>query len=263
MNEIEFIAYNNVHSSNYVYNVPYGLSGYLLLFFFSPVEFLSDRGIIRVSSNSAVLYTPKSRICYRAAGEECRSDWIRFRSDYSFIEQFPIRNTPFSVADPEYCHQLVKLMTWESSFSSTDNGANISHLMRVLFSKLREGSPHEMSCLHNRELLDLRKRIYNNPHLPWSINKIADELHLSASHVQTLYREQFGSSCMDDVIQGRLRRAQDFLEYTDYSIREISEQCGYNNVEHFCRQFRQYNNCTPGQYRRKIYQVKEKIPSRP
>lgn len=33
MNEIEFIAYNNVHSSNYVYNVPYGLSGYLLLFF--------------------------------------------------------------------------------------------------------------------------------------------------------------------------------------------------------------------------------------
>lgn len=59
-----------------------------------------------------------------------------------------------------------------------------------------------------------------------------------------------GSSCMDNVIEGRLRRAQDLLEYSEYSIRDISEQCGYNNVEHFCRQFRQHNGCTPGQYRK-------------
>ena len=76
------------------------------------------------------------------------------------------------------------------------------------------------------------------------------KLHLSPSHLQTLYHRQFGSSCMDNVIEGRLRRAQDLLEYSEYSIRDISEQCGYNNVEHFCRQFRQHNDCTPGQYRK-------------
>lgn len=92
--------------------------------------------------------------------------------------------------------------------------------------------------------------IYNNPQLPWNINMMAAKLHLSPSHLQTLYRRQFGSSCMDNVIEGRLRRAQDLLEYSEYSIRDISEQCGYNNVEHFCRQFRQHNGCTPGQYRK-------------
>lgn len=79
---------------------------------------------------------------------------------------------------------------------------------------------------------------------------MAAKLHLSPSHLQTLYHRKFGSSCMDNVIEGRLRRAQDLLEYSEYSIRDISEQCGYNNVEHFCRQFRQHNGCTPGQYRK-------------
>ena len=92
--------------------------------------------------------------------------------------------------------------------------------------------------------------IYNNPQLPWNINMMAAKLHLSPSHLQTLYHRQFGSSCMDNVIEGRLRRAQDLLEFSEYSIRDISEQCGYNNVEHFCRQFRQHNGCTPGQYRK-------------
>lgn len=92
--------------------------------------------------------------------------------------------------------------------------------------------------------------IYNNPQLPWNINMMAAKLHLSPSHLQALYHRQFGSSCMDNVIEGRLRRAQDLLECSEYSIRDISEQCGYNNVEHFCRQFRQHNGCTPGQYRK-------------
>ena len=71
---------------------------------------------------------------------EYRNDWIRFRSDHSFVKLFPLTNTPFPVTDPEYCHQLFKLLTWESAFFSSESEANITHLLRVLFSKLREGT---------------------------------------------------------------------------------------------------------------------------
>ena len=205
---------------------------------------------MRTAANSAILYTPGSRIYYRAAGEEYRNDWIRFRSDHSFVKLFPLTNTPFPVTDPEYCHQLFKLLTWESAFFSSESEANITHLLRVLFSKLREGIQNESPGIHDHELVALHKMIYNNPQLPWNINMMAAKLHLSPSHLQTLYHRKFGSSCMDNVIEGRLRRAKDLLEYSEYSIRDISEQCGYNNVEHFCRQFRQHNGCTPGQYRK-------------
>ena len=83
---------------------------------------------------------------------------------------------------------------------------------------------------------------------------MAAKLHLSPSHLQALYHHQFGSSCMDNVIEGRLRRAQDLLEYSEYSIRDISEQCGYNNVEHFCRQ-------VPSAYARVFEYARENIPN--
>ncbi len=252
MMEIDFIGYSAVHPSDFVYDVPNGFPSYLLLLFSSPAELLYEDKILRVSPNSAILYTPGTKIYYRAANEEYRNDWVRFRSDHSFVKLFPLKNTPFPVSDPEYCHQLFKLLTWESSFSSSDSATNISHLFRVLFSKLRESTLSEALGVHHHELIALHKKIYNNPQLAWNVDKMAAELHLSTSHLQTLYRSQFGSSCMDDVIEGRIRRAQDLLEYSEHSIRDISEQCGYHNVEHFCRQFRQRNNCTPGQYRKNI-----------
>ena len=233
MTEIEFVGYSAVHPSDFIYDVPNGFTGYLLLLFDSPSELLIDGRLMRAAANSAILYTPGSRIYYRAAGEEYRNDWIRFRSDHSFVKLFPLTNTPFPVTDPEYCHQLFKLLTWESAFFSSESEANITHLLRVLFSKLREGTQNESPGI---------------------------QLHLSPSHLQTLYHRQFGSSCMDNVIEGRLRRAQDLLEYSEYSIRDISEQCGYNNVEHFCRQFRQHNGCTPGQYRKNASAGSNKRP---
>lgn len=262
MNEIDFIGYSATHSNDFVYDVPNGYTCYLLLLITSTAELLIDNEIVPVPANSAILYTPGYRIYYRAANEEYKNDWIRFHSNESFVEQFPLKNVPFSISDPEYCHTLIKLLTWESSFTSAGSESIISHLLRVLFSKLYESSADSTANLHTHALINLHKKIYNNPQLPWNISQMSKELHLSTSHLQTLYKKLFGSSCMDDVIEGRLRRAQDQLKYTSNSIQEIAESCGYNNVEHFCRQFRQHNGCTPGQYRKASTQSNEsKSPS--
>lgn len=250
MNEIDFIGYSGSHSSDFVYDVPGGYDCYLLLLIKSPAEILLEDGIRQVPANTAILYTPGHRIYYRANKQMYMDDWIRFHSDEAFVSQFPLTNVPFTVSDPEYCHNLFKLLTWESSFPSTASESIITHLLRVLFSKLYEGSTNSISSVHTHALMDLHKRIYNNPHLNWSVRQMSEELHLSAGYLQALYKKLFGSSCMDDVITGRLRRAQDQLIYTTKSIQEIAESCGYNNVEHFCRQFRQYIGCTPGQFRK-------------
>lgn len=259
MNEIDFIGYSATHPKEFVYDVPTGYDYYLLLLITSPAELLVDGALVAVPKNTAILYTPGSHIHYRANGEEYCNDWIRFFSDESFVEQFPIKNAPFSVRDPEYCHHLFKLLTWESSFESPDSEIIISHLLWVLFSKLHETVAEELASTHTQSLLQLHKKICNQPHAPWNIAQMAEELHLSTSRLQTLYKQMFGISCMDDVINRRLHRAKDQLKFTTKPIHEIAEDCGYNNVEHFCRQFRQYNGCTPGQFRKTSSKNKEAI----
>lgn len=257
MNEIDFIGYSAVHPAEFCYDIPSGYNCYLLLLITSSAELLIENELQVVPANTAILYTPGTRIYYRAYSEEYRNDWIRFRSDESFVEQFPIKNSPFPVRDAEYCHNLFKLLTWEASFASPNSEAAISHLLWVLFSKLHETVAEEITNAHTQALVQLHKKICNRPQAPWNIAAMAEELHLSTSRLQTLYKQMFGISCMDDVIKRRLYQAKDQLKFTTKPIREIAENCGYNNVEHFCRQFRQYNGCTPGQYRKVAANQKE------
>lgn len=142
----------------------------------------------------------------------------------------------------------------EDAAAQTDANDNptISYLLRILFLKLRDDVLHHAASSHDHELLMLRRQISNNPQFPWSVREMARQLHLSMGHLQTLYKQQFDISCMDDVIDLRLRKAKDLLAYTEHSISEISEQCGYKNIEHFCRQFHKNIGITPGKYRKSL-----------
>lgn len=55
---------------------------------------------------------------------------------------------------------------------------------------------------------------------------------------------------MDDVINSRIRMAKEYLIQNAQSIAEVASRCGYQNVEHFCRQFKQLTGHTPRNYQK-------------
>lgn len=278
MNQIYFVGYDGVHDADFRYEVEEGFNCYLLILTTTPALFRVDGSIKEYPAHTAILYPPNHEIWYGAADQPYRNNWIRFASDESFVTNFPQQAVPFSVSDPEYCHTLFKLLTWETSHlvNSTDlyrnigiiteeNGATyvhndvnsnhsglvISQLLRILFGKLHDDIFNESNTGHDYELLALRRQISQNPQLDWNIADMAKGLHISTGYLQLLYKQKFNVSCMDDVISYRLFKARDLLMYTNESISEVAEQCGYNNTEHFCRQFRKSVGLTPGQFRKK------------
>ena len=126
----------------------------------------------------------------------------------------------------------------------------INHLIHILLCKIYDESSNTESTPHDHDLLSLRKEIFNKPHLTWTVENMANQLHLSSGYLQSIYKKKFGISCMDDVIDCRIKKAKDQLRYTNATILEIAEYVGYNNVEHFCRQFRKLTNQTPSTYRK-------------
>lgn len=277
MNQIYFAGYDGVHSKDFKYDIPEGFPCFLLVVTTTPSRFRVQGEIREYPAHTAVLYPPNHGIWYAAGGEVYGNHWLRFASDESFVTNFPRQAVPFSVSDPEYCRSLFQLLTWEASqltaasrrFQNTGllipdeeipskqaapdsrlSDLTVSQLLRILFNKLLSDTLNVPCVGHDRELLTLRRQIATAPQLPWSIADMAEQLHISAGYLQLLYKQQFHISCMDDVIRFRLLRAQDLLIYTTESIASIAEQCGYNNTEHFCRQFRKSAGMTPGQFRR-------------
>ena len=101
-----------------------------------------------------------------------------------------------------------------------------------------------------KELLArLRREIAAEPQHDWNIAEMARSVGISRGHLQRLYKQYFGISCMEDIIELRLNRAKELLTYTNLRIQEIAMQCGYNNESHFMRQFKDRLGMTAVQYR--------------
>ena len=275
MNHIYFAGYDAQHPDDFVFDVPEGYDCYLLLTTTTPARFWVDGRTEEYPAHCAILYPPRHKIWYGASGQSYGNDWIRFASDEAFVRHFPHPACPFPVSDPAYCHSLFQLLTWEnahlpqmpcsyrpdarilpdSKAACADspmepNDLIISQLLRILFLKLHSDVLHQAASPHDHDLLTLRRQILNAPHLPWNVSDMAEKLHISTGHLHLLYKQKFGISCMDDVIDCRIRKAKELLAFSDHSIAEIAYQCGYQNVEHFCRQFRKIAGQTPGRFRK-------------
>ncbi len=270
MNYIHFTGYDAKHPNDFVFDISEGYDCYLLVLTHTPAKFCIDGTVSDYPAHCAVLYPPFTPVWYAASTDSYSDDWIRFSSDETFVKNFPLTAHPFSVSDPDYCHNLIKLLTWETSlwtgtsriyhhavaeYDSKQPNDNIviSQLLHILFLKLRDEVLQLKTSSHSHELFMLRRQISNNPQFPWTVREMAEQLHISPGHMQCLYKQQFGISCINDIIDFRLRKAKDLLAHTEQSISEISEQCGYRNVEHFCRQFRKNTGITPGIFRKELH----------
>ena len=245
MTQIDTVGYDSIHQSNFRYDIPEGFHNYILVITTTPALFLINNEIIEYPPHTAILYPPHTKIWYGASKGPYSDHWLRFSCDESFVNNFPQQAIPFSVSDPEYIHRLFQLLTWE------DSQLIISQLIRILFNKLHEDVLNTEISNHDHELLALRRKISTTPEDSWNITDMAAQLHISTGYLQFLYKQKFDISCMDDVIGFRIQKARDYLTYTTHTITEISDMCGYNNTEHFCRQFHKIVGISPGKYRKK------------
>jgi AraC-like DNA-binding protein len=252
MPNIRFIGCDATHPDNFVFDIPEGHDCWLLLLTQTPAQFWVNGEIKEYPAHCAVLYYPNQKIYYGACADQYINDWIRFSSTESYITITTLpHGVPFSLDDPEYCHKLVQLITTEHFLNKDYKESSMDHLFRILFNKLLESYRNNCISPQYYKLLDLRVKIHSDPGSHWTVSGMANYLHLSSGYLQAIYKDIFGISCMDDVINSRICIAKEYLLHGTLSIAEVSSLCGYNNVEHFCRQFKQMTGYTPGTFREK------------
>ncbi len=256
MATIYYVGCDAAHPGDFVYDFPEGHDFWLLILTRTPAEFWVDGEIRRYPANCAALFPPRRKILYRACAERFVNDWVRFGSEEPFLTEtaLPV-GVPIPVADPDYCRQLFRLLAVENFFDGDYRELSIDYLLRILFHKLLEASRTTVRQPYYHELLDLRKRIHADPGYPWSVPAMAEQVHLSPGYLQSLYKSTFGISCMEDVIQCRVQLAKERLVHGRQRIADIAALCGYPNVEHFSRQFRQLVGSTPRAYRKSVNQA--------
>ena len=98
-------------------------------------------------------------------------------------------------------------------------------------------------------LLKLHQFISDEYWRPLQLADLARASGISKQHLLRLCRLRELPSPLEQLYRQRLERAADLLTNTGLSIKEISEQCGFQNAFHFSRKFRQQNEVSPRDYR--------------
>lgn len=109
----------------------------------------------------------------------------------------------------------------------------------------------------NEKIREIVDYIHTNYNKNITVDKLAQIMGYSKTHFMTVFKQQTGSSCIDFLIQTRLRMAKDLLSNSNLTIVEIANEVGFTNLSNFNRQFKKYFNTTPSQYRKLLLKDKQ------
>lgn len=150
---------------------------------------------------------------------------------------------------------LIRNMSSERYSANEHREESIQLYLKLFFYKLSE-KLHAINVdnpnSYYEKMSIIRTKIYNKPYYDWNVEGMAHQLAMSKSYFQHLYKEIFGISVMNDVIQSRIDHAKYLLSTTDISIVQVAEMCGYKCTSHFMRQFKNKMKMTPSEYRKKM-----------
>ncbi len=84
------------------------------------------------------------------------------------------------------------------------------------------------------------------------VQDIAHHIGLDRTYLYRVFKEVYGMSIQNYIVQFRLEKACHFLTYSNFSISQISQYCGFFSVQQFSYLFKKNIHCSPSEYRKRL-----------
>lgn len=83
-----------------------------------------------------------------------------------------------------------------------------------------------------------------------SLEQCAREFNYNANYLSRLFKQKFGKTYTEYVVELKVEKCKELLVRTDISVNDLASRFGYSSPQNFIRVFKKYTLMTPGQYRK-------------
>lgn len=97
--------------------------------------------------------------------------------------------------------------------------------------------------------------IYSHLHYRITLKELAAYLHLSESYLSKLFQKEVGVSISTYIVNLKIDKAKNLLQYSEYSISEISNYLSFSSQSHFIQVFQKKTGLTPHKYRMQHFRI--------
>lgn len=232
----------------------YGYPSYTFLHFFYPVDILVGGKMVHTRPHACIMYNIDTPQKFHSR-PQLFHDWIHFdgNMDNHFTKFGLEYDKLYYPTNSEFITQITMELEHDF-FSKKTNRSDFIHAKTdELFIKLQRACSKEdflvVEPTTQALFRDLRATVFSTLKEEWTVERMAKRVNLSTSRFHALYKNLFGKSPVEDLIQARIQNAQNALMFSNLSVSEIATDLGYSNLPHFIRQFKSATGTTPTQYR--------------
>lgn len=266
MIKVEGIGCSYVHTKGWRIDRPGGLNNYLFLHIETPSDVLVGEKIVYYPEPCFILFRKNQRqLFYNHENMTYIDSWVHFASDTDDGEdevEKLIDELGINCGMPVVLYNTIELSDlWHLADAEFHQAGNhkkelLDMKMRALIYKFADVMHAESGTAskfnrYRRAFGELRNNIFsgNNAAAITDVEELAKSQNMSLSYFEHVYKELFHVPVTKDIIKSRINYARYLLRSTNKSIQDIASFCGYENIEHFNRQFKATVGYTPTKFR--------------
>lgn len=203
-----------------------------------------------VVPGSVLLLPAGTPFLYELADEHWDMCWLLLHdcSEYQFIHKL----RP-GVWQSEHALLLYQTMSLLRDFSHNEDRYQSDiqlRLIEVLLYQIEQTlkKPVPLSDQQQR-FQGLIRTVTKQLQLPWTVNEMASQMHMSEPQFYRLCKKETGKTPMKLLTHSRLEYACYLLRYTHYSLEQIADTVGYADSASFAHRFKLNYQVSPGRWR--------------
>lgn len=170
-------------------------------------------------------------------------DGTRFKE----VEKFNLQNSSSTVRDRLL--ELAESLAWAQDRTGETFAHIVYALLNDLLYQITEGMNNHKGTF---TLLDeIKSHLDSHYHMEINRESVAETFNISPGYLSRLFSRESDIKFNEYLKLVRISRSKTLLTTTNLKINEISGKCGFTDTNYFCKVFRDSNDCTPLEYRRK------------
>lgn len=253
------ISYCEFNRSNQDYDRiyrPAGSGDYLFLILKTPMKCYFDDQMVISKENACILYTPGFCQDYQAV-KKFRNSYMHFSSDLLLEEKYQIPVNQllypqnFRELDMLMCEIQKEYLAKEPYY--TERLLQLTGEMFLKLSRALKKQPNGQTA--DSSLMDmmqkLRLKMLQNCGEDWSLQRLCQESNLAKSQFYHYYKQFFATTPKAELIQARMDKAGTLLTNEALQVQQAARICGFENLQHFSRYFKEIYGCSPREYQKK------------
>ncbi len=182
--------------------------------------------------------------------------WVHFNGSQanSFYELYaekegPVIYTPSSTAPyTEILQNLYRIQQQKGPLSDLESHKFLTDLVTLIFKDTMQDTS---ATAIPEKFVAIRSYIEEHHDKKLSLDHLAEHFFISKYHLLREYQRLFGITVTGDLTMKRLAHAKNLLRFSDESVESIALACGFQTSSYFIKVFKQYENLTPLEYRKK------------